>query len=121
MRVIHEQHRGLPGAARLHQPAGEREELPLAYGGVHGCSRTLRVGDSEKVEGEGQECFEVAVEQQQAPGNLLARQLIPILVCDPEVVAEDFQDRQQRNHLAVRRTMRFVDGDAARPRSRSSK
>ena len=113
--VVEEQHRRLTDAARLYQPAGEVEELALAYGGIHARSRTLRVGDSEEVKGERQERLEVAVEQQHAPGDLLTRQLIPVLVCDPEVVAKYFQDGQQRDHLAVGRTVRLVDGDAARP------
>ena len=64
--------------ARLHQLAGEAEELALAGLGVEDGSLAAPVGHAEEVEEHGQHVAEGLVGEQQPAGDLLLRRLVAV-------------------------------------------
>src|SRR5439155_18947908 len=71
------------------------------------------VGDAEEVEEELQCLAELPVEEQEPPGDLLARDSVAVPLADAEIAAHDLQDGEERDHLPVRHAVRLVDGEAA--------
>ena len=106
-----DQRDGVLGAV-LHELTQHAEELALLQIGVDVRHRTLRVGHAEELEQDRQNLAVAVVEQEQVSGELLARAAVRVLLGDAVVVAEDLQDRQERNVLAVRRAASLDDAHA---------
>ncbi len=95
MKILEEEDGRLPGAARAGEPPDQVEELPLPRLGTEGRSRPLGIWHAEEVEHERQPVGERLVEQEHPPGDLVARRSGRVLFGDPEVVAEELEDREQ--------------------------
>jgi hypothetical protein len=115
VQVLEDRHDRLAGAAGPQQAMHDRVELALADLAFHGGGRSVRVGDPQEVEEQRQTVVERAVEQQQAAGHLLARGLRRVALGDAEVVAEQLQDRKQRDGLPMRDRARDAHPHPARP------
>ena len=72
-------------------------------------------GHAHEVEVQRQTLAQALVEQQQAAGDALARGGVAVLLGDAEEGAEQLQDRQERDRLAVRDAGGLVGHQAARP------
>ncbi len=112
--VLDQEHLRLVTAPGVKHPPHRREELALAGRAAHLARRAVGVGDAEELEHERQARLERLVEQQQPARDLLARGLIRVLRADAEVAPQQLQDRQERDHPAVRERVRLVHGDPAR-------
>jgi hypothetical protein len=87
---------GLPNQALQHA-----EELALARLGVHARRGLRRVGHPEELEHHRQHLAERLVDQQQPPGDLLARATVVVLLGDAVVGTEDLEDGQEGDVSAV--------------------
>ena len=118
MEVLNER-RKAPGAAprvgTLHQPAQHGEDLALLDLRVHARHRPVRIRHSEEFEQDRKDLAEALVQQQHAPGDLLAHRAIVVLLGDPEVAAKHLQHRQVGNVLPVRHRVADVHRYAAGP------
>lgn len=100
--------------AELLSELGILDRLALTLRRVHLQRRLAGVRDAQEVEGERQLSFESTIEQQQPAGDLLARDLVCVVLGDAVEVSQQLQDGKHRNQLAVSGTVRLEDGDLAR-------
>ena len=113
---------GAPCDVALGEPPQDAEELPLARlrdpcAGPGSSDRArrrsrTRIGRTSTV---------LLVEQQHAPGDLLAHLLVRVLLGDAVVLAEHLQDREERDVLAVRDTAAEARGAPPRGSARGTR
>jgi hypothetical protein len=88
------------GRRPLEEPARDTEKLALSRLGLHQRRRCSRIRDAEEVEENRKHIAEAFVKEQQAIGDLFARETGVVAIFDAEVAAEDLEDRDQRDALA---------------------
>ena len=74
---------------------------------VHRRSGTLRIGNAEEIENQGENLAQALVEKQKPPGDLFARELVGVLLHDAEKAPEELEHRQQRKRLPVGNSVRL--------------
>src|SRR5262249_49845080 len=100
----------------MYQPFNESKELGLPLFRPHRpWWGALPVRHPKEVENERQDFFEVTLEQQEPPRDLLPGRSISIPIGDPEILSQNLQHRKERDRLPVRQPARLVGRDAARP------
>ena len=114
MQVVDQKHDRLGLGAELDQTAQEGEEPALAHRGLELERGRLRVRNAQEVQYQGAVVSESVVEQRQLAGDLLTRLARPVLLCDPKQVAQQLEQRQVGNRLAVGRAVGFVGDKSTR-------
>ncbi len=88
VQVFDQRHQRALADVALRDLAQHPEQVPLARLGIHPRRRILRVRHAEEIEQQRQHLAVFLGEEQQAPRDLLAHQLIAVALADPVVLAE---------------------------------
>jgi len=114
--ILPQQQRRLAAATSLGDALHDDEEPSLPRLGSHAQRGIRGIGYTEEVEEQRQVIGQRLVEQQQGAGDLPPRRLVTLLLGDPEEVAHQLEDRQERDHLPMRDAVGAVDAHALGPR-----
>ena len=106
-------HVGAPGDAVQAPDHAPQQPLPRLGADLRG--GPLGVGNGEEVEDQRQIVGEVRIEQQQPPGDLLARDTVGIAILDPEVSAQHLEHGQEGDRFPVRLGLGLVDIQSLSP------
>jgi hypothetical protein len=117
VQVVDQDDARLALAADPHDLSHHRGEALLAHLGIEVFDRPIGIRHPQQVPQQRQVGLEVAVEEQQPPGDLLSRGARLIGPGDPEVAAQQLEHGQERNGAAVGGAVgldhRDVPGEAA--------
>src|SRR5262249_52315826 len=113
--ILDERHAQLSLTVRLDDAPRDGEQPTLERLRVHGRRRALWVGHPQEIEDEGELLAQPLIEEHEAPGDLLARDLLGVAPGDAEEGAERLEHRQERDLSPMRDAPRLVHREAPRP------